>query len=190
MSLVTVPQTNPNDELTAVLINQGPNALAAVVNGQIDDTNVSSISGSKVADGTVGTTKIVDGAITPAKRAGGYYVGEIATSVFSTTGAKTITGVGFTPRMIKVTVGFDVAAAGAYRFCNGFADGTRSYVRGAAVDTTTNARWYVNGTFINVRTEANVSDLTATFTAFTSDGFTINVSAANSSYSATFEAYA
>lgn len=53
MGTVTVPQANPNDELTDVLINQGPNAIAAVVNGQIDDNNVSSISGSKIASGTI-----------------------------------------------------------------------------------------------------------------------------------------
>lgn len=53
MTLVTVPQSNPNDEITALAINQGPNAIATVVNGQLDDTNISSLSGSKIAAGTI-----------------------------------------------------------------------------------------------------------------------------------------
>ena len=53
MSLVVVPQVNPNDEVTALSVNQGPNAIAAVVNGNIDDTNVSTLSGTKITAGTV-----------------------------------------------------------------------------------------------------------------------------------------
>ena len=53
MSTVTVPQVNPNDEITALSVNQGPNAIAAVLNGNIDDANISTISGSKVTAGTL-----------------------------------------------------------------------------------------------------------------------------------------
>ena len=53
MSTVTVPQVNPNDEVTALSVNQGPNAIAAVVNGNIDDANVSTLSGSKITSGTL-----------------------------------------------------------------------------------------------------------------------------------------
>lgn len=53
MTLVNVPQVNPNDEVTADSVNKGANAVAAVVNGNIDDTNVSGLSGTKLAAGTV-----------------------------------------------------------------------------------------------------------------------------------------
>lgn len=53
MTLVTVPQTNPNDEVTALSVNQGSNAIAAVVNGNIDDANISTVSGSKITAGTL-----------------------------------------------------------------------------------------------------------------------------------------
>jgi hypothetical protein len=53
MPTVTVPQVNPNDEVTALSVNQGPNALAAVVNGQLDDANINTISGSKISAGTL-----------------------------------------------------------------------------------------------------------------------------------------
>jgi len=53
MPTVTVPQVNPNDEVTALSVNQGPNALASVVNGQLDDANINTISGSKISAGTL-----------------------------------------------------------------------------------------------------------------------------------------
>lgn len=53
MPTVTVPQVNPNDEVTANSVNQGPNALATVVNGQLDDANINTISGSKISAGTL-----------------------------------------------------------------------------------------------------------------------------------------
>src|SRR5690348_2240761 len=53
MSNVTVPQAQPNDEVTAELINRGPNAIAEKVNGQLDDDNISQLSGSKLVPGTL-----------------------------------------------------------------------------------------------------------------------------------------
>lgn len=57
MGLVTLTPVNPNDEITAASVNSQPAAIAAVVNGQIDDTNISSVSGSKIANGTVTPAK-------------------------------------------------------------------------------------------------------------------------------------
>lgn len=53
MTFASVPQSNPNDELTADLINRGPNAVAAVVNGNLDDSNISQLSGTKITSGTL-----------------------------------------------------------------------------------------------------------------------------------------
>ncbi len=53
MTTVVVPQTNPNDEVTANSVNQGPNAIATVMNGNLDDSNISALSGSKISAGTV-----------------------------------------------------------------------------------------------------------------------------------------
>lgn len=61
----TVP--SPGSEANASDISTPVNQIAAVINGDIDDTNISSISGSKIANGTVGTTQLADNAVTPAK---------------------------------------------------------------------------------------------------------------------------
>lgn len=63
MTLVTLSPANPGDELTDDLINSQPEAIAAVVNGNIDDTNISSVSGSKIAGSTVTSVQVAPGAV-------------------------------------------------------------------------------------------------------------------------------
>lgn len=58
--LVTVPQVNPNDEITNDSVNQGPNALAAAVNGHLDDSNIEQLSGTKISAGTTPASVMTD----------------------------------------------------------------------------------------------------------------------------------
>lgn len=60
MTLVSPSQSNPGDEITAVSVNGPVNQLAAAINGNIDDTNVSSISGSKIQSGTLAGTALAE----------------------------------------------------------------------------------------------------------------------------------
>lgn len=53
MTLVDVTQINANDEITAAGANLPHNQIATVVNGNLDDTNISGISGTKVTGGTL-----------------------------------------------------------------------------------------------------------------------------------------
>lgn len=64
MTLVSPSQSNPGDEIRAASINTPVNEIAAVINGNIDDTNIASVSGSKIANSTVATAKLQDGAVT------------------------------------------------------------------------------------------------------------------------------
>jgi hypothetical protein len=92
MTLVSPTQVNPNDEITDDSINAPVNQLAAVINGNIDDTNIASVSGSKLSTGTVSTAKIADASITNAK---------LATSAGETGAAWTA----WTPTWTNLTVG-------------------------------------------------------------------------------------
>lgn len=67
MSTVTPQQINPNDEISASSVNTPINQLAAVINGNIDNSNISSVDGSKIVNASVTTAKIANGAITPSK---------------------------------------------------------------------------------------------------------------------------
>jgi hypothetical protein len=58
MTLVSPSQSNPGDEIRAASINDPVNDLADVINGNIDDTNIASVSGSKIANGTVTNAKL------------------------------------------------------------------------------------------------------------------------------------
>lgn len=58
MTLVTPTQVNPGDDITANSVNAPVNEITAVVNGNIDDTNISSVSGGKLADASVTDTKL------------------------------------------------------------------------------------------------------------------------------------
>lgn len=62
MPTLEVPQESPNNEITAEGINAGPNAIAAVVNGQLDDANIASLSGTKIIAGTVPVTALATAA--------------------------------------------------------------------------------------------------------------------------------
>lgn len=53
MTLVSPTQSNPGDTIEAADINDPVNQIAAVVNGNIDSTNISSVSGAKLQAGTV-----------------------------------------------------------------------------------------------------------------------------------------
>lgn len=66
MTLVTPSQASPGEEITAAKVNTPVNQLAAVVNA-LDDTNIVSISGAKIADGTIATAKYADASVTNAK---------------------------------------------------------------------------------------------------------------------------
>lgn len=53
MTLVSPQQVNPNDLITADSVNIPVNQLSTVINGQIDNTNISSLSGTKISAGTL-----------------------------------------------------------------------------------------------------------------------------------------
>lgn len=58
MTTVSVTQLNANDEITAAGANLPHNQLAAVINGNLDDNNISSLSGTKITTGTLPTTAL------------------------------------------------------------------------------------------------------------------------------------
>ena len=151
------------------------------------------LKGAALPADTVTTTAIADGSVTPAKRSGGFKIVTIPPATLGTTGTKTVSGVGFTPKYIEVHTSYDASAAGAIRECTGYSDGTITTVRGFATSGSSQARWSSTTSIMNIRNEANTSLLVAGTPTFNSDGFTFNLTATDanpSAYSATVIAYA
>jgi hypothetical protein len=91
MTTVTPSQSSPGETIEAADINTPVNQIAAVVNGNIDDTNVSGISGSKISDGTLTTAKYANDSVTYAKAAAGFAVQVVNVNyATSTTGTTTM----------------------------------------------------------------------------------------------------
>jgi len=103
MTLVSPTQVSPNDEVAASSINTPVNQIAAVVNGNIDDTNIASVSGSKLTNATVTTAKINNAAVTADKLSTGATKATVATS--ETTGSATATDLTTSGPSVTVTIG-------------------------------------------------------------------------------------
>lgn len=86
MTLVTPDSVNPGDEITAEAINTPHDQLADAINGNLGDDNISSLSGSKIAAGTISTAKIADSAITYAKTDGKIWWEELGRTTLSVAG--------------------------------------------------------------------------------------------------------
>lgn len=77
MTVLSTTKPNPGDEANASDISTPLTQIESWANGGVDDTNIASVSGSKIADGTitpaklasdaVETAKLDDGAVTTAK---------------------------------------------------------------------------------------------------------------------------
>lgn len=182
MGLISFTEVTDGNTANAADLNTPLNTIYDEVNGNLQAVNL--------ADDAVTTAKLADSSVTADKRTGGFKVGVITTTNLTSTGSKAITGVGFEPSFIEVHVNLDTSAAGASRSSVGVSDGTTTRSMGTAVDGSGGASARYNSTaLINARNEANVSQVTATFTSLDSDGFTFNVTLANSSYSGFYVAY-
>lgn len=67
MSLVSPSQSAAGETIDAADINTPINQIAAVVNGNLDDNNIASVSGTKITDATIANGKLTNDTITGAK---------------------------------------------------------------------------------------------------------------------------
>lgn len=139
-----------------------------------------------------GGIRVADAGITPAKRTGGFYIGNIPGATLGSTGNKAITGVGFTPKLVRFTVivtnssgasimGFGAMTPSAQFYKTIGTDGTVTN----RVASTTDCIGWVTGT-----TNTTTPSLKCQYVSMDADGFTINVSIAIATFSVSFEAYA
>jgi len=126
----------------------------------------------------------------PAARTGGFFIGTIPASTFSSTGNKPITGVGFTPKLVRFVItpgsstGFYGAGTGAMTASSQYS----TYISGS---TAASSRTSSTSLCIIVNSAGTTTMVqTASYVSMDADGFTINVVNASATFDVAFEAYA
>lgn len=156
-------------------------------NRLVDGILVHANQDGTLKDNSVGTDQIQDAAVTPEKRSGGFYIGTIPGATMGSTGNKTITGVGFEPKLIRFTVmpssnatgrtGYGVATADSQRAVSSYVDASNRHTAQTSASC-----------FMLVESNGSWSNR-ANLVSMNSDGFVIDV-VATGSIPVYFEAYA
>lgn len=130
-------------------------------------------------------------AVTPSKRSGGFKVGSIAGSTFSTTGSKPITGLGFKPKFIRFR-GFGADNAGAAGSAEGACDESlNQYLTMVYITDTPNAgRRSSNARCIGYMGTTSGYAMAASLTSMDADGFTLDCTLAGTGFTWYYEAHA
>lgn len=173
MAHVSPQQVSPGDEITADSVNVPINQIAAQLNGNIDDSNISSISGSKIAAGTVPESALVK---TPK-----FYTGFITFS--AGTGSKAITAIGFRPKwvMLELAMNSSNTSYSASGTTSVDASNTIQKYAVASAGSTSGARSSRGGySVLAVSVTATVYQ--GDITSFDDQGFTINIATDDSSF--------
>lgn len=150
------------------------------------------LSGAPLPNNTVTTAAMADGAVTPVKRSGGFFIGSISGATVGTTGNKSVTGVGFTPKLVKFAVLF-TAATGNTNYANGSMTNAAQYYTAMSASTSgsvTSRTSATNACIGWVTGGSSTPSLLASYVSMDADGFTINVSAASNAFAIAYEAYA
>ena len=126
------------------------------------------------------------GAVGPEDRSGGFFIGSFTVSA---TGNKVITGVGFTPKLVKFIDIVNAATTGAQGGI-GAMTSTAQYAHAWNADGAAGARYSsTSKCFAVVGASSSTPVQLASYVSMDSDGFTINFSAQNGN-PVGFEAYA
>lgn len=114
------------------------------------------------------------GVVTAEKRSGGFYIGTIPSSTFTTTGNKAITGVGFKPKLVEFTLS-RTGATNALMSMGAMDEHGNQFVRYSNASA---SGYWSNGKSNSCIMEAapdNTWGMQASYVSMDNDGFTINV---------------
>lgn len=190
--VVIRPTTQWGDNLAAVLAashdDDGTLKDGAVDSSSVMGTGV--VGTTNIANAAVTTGTLAPSAVTPDKRSGGFKVGTIVGSTLGTTGNKSITGVGFTPRLVRFTV-LPSASTTSSNYGSGAMTSSSQYY--AAITSTGSGRTRNSSTTACIGwigDTVSTPVLLANYVSMDADGFTINVTTASSAFDVAYEAYA
>lgn len=184
MSLINYTPPADGETADAADVVTPLNTIYNEFNGNIDNSNIKSaaaISTSKLADDAgITTAKIADGAITPAKKA--QYIASGSFTTDTGTGNKAITGLGFTPKFVEFHW-FSGASATAQSNAIGWMTSTGQFAQWGSSNAAANQsvrNSYSDRCFAIGSAASSTSTDEGAYVSMDSDGFTINVTKANS----------
>lgn len=180
--ITSLNDTNGNELVKVTPTTSAVNEIT-LANAAAGGSPVISASGN---DTNIGLTFTPKGTGKPAGFAN-FFIGEIAAATLGTTGNKAITGVGFTPKLVRFLVitpaavtaavyGMGSMTAQAQFFSTSYASGTNLRRTGSTVNC---IGW----------TDNTSSQLICTYLSMDADGFTITVNTASSTFAVAYEAY-
>lgn len=189
----SVGSGNPWTKLARVRVPAGQTSIS---NSLIDDLRTMI---TNLPD-TVNTAALQAASVTPAKRSGGYKVGVIAGSTFGTTGNKSVTGLGFKPKMVEFFIlmastgsGF-TTGMGEHGFGvmdeagNQFAGAGSAWGGGGANQ---NSMAKTDHCIIRQKWQLSATPfMSAKYVSMDADGFTINCDIASNEVAVGWKAYA
>ncbi len=133
-------------------------------------------------------TGLNDASVTPAKRTGGFYIGEITGATLGSTGNKAVTGVGFTPKMVRFTL--RTPSAGTTSAINGTGGMTPTFQFFTINFSSATASRRTGSTTACIGwTDDTTTQLSCSYVSMDADGFTINVATASSIFPVVYEAH-
>lgn len=132
---------------------------------------------------------IDDGAVTPAKRSGGFKIGIIPGSTFGSTGNKAITGVGFQPKLVRFSTIFGDSTVMNAAWGAMDENGNQFAVLTYTTSSTSGRRSFTDGC-IGYLSSGSTTSMKSAYVSMDSDGFTLNVVTASSAFDIAYEAYA
>lgn len=172
--------------ITTDTINENTAANGVTIDGlNIKDSKLNT-------NNSVVTANITDAAVTVAKRAGGFFIGQISAATLGSTGNKAITGVGFTPKLVRFYVQF-AASASIASVATGAMTAAGQHYEAASTTTAGTTEFARNSGTSNcigyVSAITSTLVLACSYVSLDSDGFTINVGTASSSFAVEYECY-
>lgn len=177
---------NPFIRLAHVTVGTG---VTTITTGNVSDQRVF----VGLPDGFIRSSDTLgQSVVLPENRAGGFYIGIIPGSTFETTGNKTITGVGFKPKLVRFTA-IPTSSITTVNFGTGAMseDGTQYVTSITSQHSTSNShRASSTASALGWLGATGLWSLLASYVSMNDDGFTISVSTANSAFDIAYEAYA
>ena len=141
--------------------------------------------------GWVTTAAIADGAVTPAKRSGGFKIGLLTGTQISTTGNKAITGIGFTPKLVRFTALPGSSSSNAASGTGAMTTSTQYTTSFSLNNTNQKSRHSSNSQCMSYMDATSITPvILGAYVSMDADGFTYNISTGVPGVDFEYEAYA